>query len=119
PEDDGQEPDDNDEDPADDGQDPVDEPGSGEEPVDEPVDEPGSRNSRPVFRTTSAPQVDLAVTKMVDNAEAGEGEQVVFTVTVTNLGPGSASDVIVSDVLPEGLEYLSHEASQGEYDPIS
>ncbi|MEW5800648.1 MAG: hypothetical protein AB1847_00955 [bacterium] len=44
------------------------------------------------------------------------GEQVVFTITVTNNGPCNASEIQVKDVLPSGLHYL-HDNSG--YDPAT
>ncbi len=47
--------------------------------------------------------VDLGVAKSVDPAAAAPGEPVVFTVTVTNHGPGGASGATLSDPVPVGL----------------
>src|SRR5690606_16489955 len=63
--------------------------------------------------------VDLAVTKVVDDPTPEEGQIVTFTITVRNEGPDDAEDVVLADLLPEGLEYVSHSASQGSYDPAS
>ena len=50
--------------------------------------------------TTTAPQADLATTKSAGAAVAGG--QVTYTVTTTNNGPSSASDVVLADALPAG-----------------
>src|SRR5690606_14523453 len=73
----------------------------------------------PPGRTTRTPRVDLAVTKAVDDPTPGEGQQVIFTITVTNEGPDDASNVVYRDLIPAGLTYVSHDASQGTYDPVS
>lgn len=49
---------------------------------------------------------DLELSKTVDNAEPGPGEVVTFTLTLTNQGPLAATDVVVTDVLPEGLTFV-------------
>lgn len=72
-------------------------------------------DSATVRRTTAEPELDLAVSKTVDNRTPLEGEQVTFTVTVTNLGPEEAQEVRVRDVLPAGLTYADHSTSQGTY----
>src|SRR5262249_26698434 len=43
------------------------------------------------------------------------GEQVTFTVTATNAGPSPATGVVVTDVLPPGLSFVSATPSQGSY----
>ena len=60
-------------------------------------------------------QADLAVTKTVSNATPNVGDMITFTVTVTNNGPNSATDVQVNDLLPAGLVYVANTASQGNY----
>ena len=60
---------------------------------------------------------DLRVAKTVDTARPASGDVVTYTVVVTNDGPADATNVRVQDDLPEGLEYRSATASQGDYDP--
>ncbi|MBI5546631.1 MAG: DUF11 domain-containing protein [Deltaproteobacteria bacterium] len=59
---------------------------------------------------------DLAVTKSVDLPTVTVGQEVVFTVTVANTGADDADDILLSDVLPAGLTYVSDEGA-GSYDP--
>lgn len=63
-------------------------------------------------------QTDLAITKGVSPANPSVGQNVTFTVTVTNNGPGAATGVVVSDPLPNGLTYVSDNGG-GAYDPNS
>ncbi len=65
--------------------------------------------------TLQAQQIDLSVTKAVDNANPNRGENVTFTVTVNNAGPTTATGVIVRDALPTGLTFVSTTPSQGSY----
>ena len=53
---------------------------------------------------------DLRVTKTVDNAAPAEGEEIVFTIQVTNQGPNTATNVRLTDLLPDGLTYVSDDA---------
>jgi uncharacterized repeat protein (TIGR01451 family) len=46
----------------------------------------------------------------VGNGPLAIGSQAKFTITVTNLGPGSAKDVVVTDVLPAGLAWTEQSA---------
>ena len=58
---------------------------------------------------------DLAVTKIVDNATPNEGDTVTYTVTIDNLGPDAATGVVLTDLLPGGVTYVSDTPSQGTY----
>jgi uncharacterized repeat protein (TIGR01451 family) len=64
------------------------------------------------FLFVTPPSVaDLSLTKSVDNATPTAGNNVVFTITVTNGGPASATGVVVKDKLPSGFTYVSDDAS--------
>ncbi len=60
--------------------------------------------------------VDLAIAKTVDIANPVVGTNVVFTLAVSNNGPGNASGVLVDDPLPSGYVFVGYTASQGTYD---
>lgn len=68
---------------------------------------------------SSTPQgnADLKLTKTASNQNPSDGDQVTYTITVTNNGPANATGVKVTDILPAGLTYVSSNASQGAYDP--
>src|SRR5262249_28037786 len=75
-------------------------------PLDEPV----------TVTTASPPQADLSPTKTGDNSSPSVSDTITFTITLTNHGPNTATDVIVSDPLPAGLLFVSATASQGSFD---
>ncbi|HUH46886.1 MAG TPA: gliding motility-associated C-terminal domain-containing protein, partial [Arenibacter sp.] len=67
------------------------------------------------------PEMDLGLEKMVDHANVSVGDQVVFTVTLTNHSPIIATNVRVNELIDPnitGFEYVSHEASLGTYDLV-
>lgn len=64
-------------------------------------------------------QVDLSLTKIVDNENPQNGDNITFTVTASNAGPANATGVIVTDFMPGGVTYVSHQASRGTYFPIN
>jgi uncharacterized repeat protein (TIGR01451 family) len=53
------------------------------------------------------PEVNLAISKTVDNSTPVEAGQVVYTLTVTNNGPDTATNVTVTDTLPAGVTFVS------------
>ncbi len=55
----------------------------------------------------SVDYADLALTKTVDNPSPNVGDNIIFIVTATNSGPSHATGVIVNDLLPAGLTYVS------------
>ena len=66
-------------------------------------------------RPVTIQRADISVTKVVDNATANVGENVTFTVSVSNAGPDAASSLVVNDLLPSGFTLVSSNASTGSY----
>ena len=61
----------------------------------------------------SANSADVAITKSASPNPALQGTTITYTLTVTNNGPFSATNVTVSDPLPSAVTYLSSSTSQG------
>lgn len=59
---------------------------------------------------------DVRIEKTVNKSNPTCGENVVFTIKVTNDGPDKAKGIEVTDLLPQGLVYISNTTSQGSYD---
>jgi uncharacterized repeat protein (TIGR01451 family) len=55
--------------------------------------------------TTVSQQADLAVSKVDSPDPIAAGQQLTYTVTVTNTGPSDASGVTVTDPLPTGVTF--------------
>lgn len=53
------------------------------------------------------PSADLTISKAVDNPTPDYGDTIQFTVTVFNAGPDDAQNVLVTDVWPSGLIFVS------------
>jgi uncharacterized repeat protein (TIGR01451 family) len=65
---------------------------------------------------TETPQrADLALTMSLDDSSPSLGDIITFVVTTTNRGPDAATGVEVTDLLPDGLRFVSSMASQGGY----
>jgi uncharacterized repeat protein (TIGR01451 family) len=59
---------------------------------------------------------DLAVSETVSNPAPNVGDQVTFTVTLSDNGPNTATGVQVTDLLPAGVSLVATNTSQGSYD---
>jgi uncharacterized repeat protein (TIGR01451 family) len=64
-------------------------------------------------------EADLNLTKTVTPSQVFVGQNVQFTMIINNLGPDTATNVVVSDPLPPGLVFVSDTGSQGTYSPQS
>ncbi len=65
------------------------------------------------------PVLDLAISKTVDNLNPNIEDPVTFTILVENLESATAIDVEVIENLPSGYDYVSHNASLGNFDPVT
>lgn len=62
----------------------------------------------------NANSADMAITKAATPSPlVSDGDTLTYTLTVTNNGPASATDVTVTDPLPDNVTYLSSSSSQG------
>jgi len=76
-------------------------------------DDPNAANNSDTETTTvELDPADLSVTKE-DEGPLLPGADIVYTITVRNDGPGDATDVQVTDDIPEGTTFVSADASQG------
>lgn len=73
-----------------------------------------SNGSRPTqiasFKFLSCDETDLAISKSADPDPGTAGDQLFYNITVDNLGPNLATDVVVSDTLPDGVTYVTDTA---------
>lgn len=62
--------------------------------------------------------IDLSLDMSVDNDMPIVGEQIVFTIDLTNNGPDTASNVVVTSLLPSGFTYVSDDGGL-TYDEVT
>lgn len=60
--------------------------------------------------------VDIEVVKTVFPEEVALGDQVEFTITITNIGTTLATIIEISELLPSGYSFESYVVSSGVYD---
>ncbi len=77
---------------------------SGNPPTGDPVKDDDDAD----IHVTGGPEdVDLVVEKSSDVPVASPGDVVTYTINVRNAGPGDALNVVVTDVLPAGTQFVS------------
>ena len=62
---------------------------------------------------------DLSVIKLINNSNPNYNDLIKWTIIVSNNGPNMATGVIVDDLLPKSVEYISSYLSKGFYNPVN
>ena len=62
---------------------------------------------------------DLSVIKLINNSNPNYNDLIKWTIIVSNNGPNMANGVIVDDLLPKSVEYISSYLSKGFYNPVN
>jgi uncharacterized repeat protein (TIGR01451 family) len=71
------------------------------------VNDPNLGNNSSPATTTVTPQADLAIAKS-GPASVAPGQLITYTINVSNLGPSTAASVVVNDLTPPGLVFVSN-----------
>ena len=77
------------------------------------TEDPDLSNNRAENGTVVPPEADVQVIKRVSNFTPNKYDNVNWTITVYNVGPNVAKNVVVTDVLPNGLRYVSNAPPTG------
>lgn len=72
-----------------------------------------------VIENNTNTDVDIEVLKNVIPTNSSIGEQVVFTITTTNIGTTEATNIVLHENLPESYNYISSNTSSGLYDNMT
>ncbi|QHL88609.1 DUF11 domain-containing protein [Nibribacter ruber] len=62
---------------------------------------------------------DIQVTNTVAAGPYYVGKNITYTISARNLGPNASSGVVISDVLPAGMSFVSANPTVGTYDPTT
>jgi uncharacterized repeat protein (TIGR01451 family) len=66
---------------------------------------PASGSEQAPVKNLTLPSIDLAVAVSTGLEDIAVGEDLTYTVTVTNQGPVDATGLLVEQILPEGLNF--------------
>ncbi len=81
------------------------------------TDESKGPVTSPIHLTFSDdPEADLSLTKTASDLSPDFGDDITFTVSLTNDGPDAATGVVVEDLLSSGFAFVSAMPSIGMYD---
>lgn len=58
---------------------------------------------------------DLMIAKTVNNLHPFIGEEIVFTITVSNTGADNFSNIVVNEVIQSGFSFIGYQATNGTY----
>lgn len=75
--------------------------------VSDAIADANASNNTDSVTTNVGPQANLAITK-VGPASVNAGQDIVYTITVTNAGPTAATGTVVSDPSPVGVAFISN-----------
>lgn len=75
-----------------------------------------SQNCRLTFDVVPVgPTANLQLQKTVNDSTPNVGDEVTFTITLTNAGPDQATGVTIEDILPTGVTFVSANPSVGDF----
>jgi len=81
--------------------------------------DPNASDNAAVVALNGPATADIRMSQQVTNPTPPVGTNVTFGVSATNSGPAAVTGLVVTDVLPAGLTFVSATPSQGTYIPAT
>lgn len=78
-----------------------------------------STNSNIITVTTLPPEADLALASSVDKPNPLNLEVLTYNFTITNNGPDSSKNVVLSASIPRGFKYGTSSTTKSSYNPVT
>ncbi|MCF0226087.1 MAG: DUF11 domain-containing protein, partial [Methanobrevibacter sp.] len=66
---------------------------------------------------TVLPQADVKINKIKEESDFNYKDYVMWNLTIKNNGPNKATDIIIQDLIPEGLIFIK--SNYGQYNPTT
>ncbi|MEX6690591.1 NosD domain-containing protein [Danxiaibacter flavus] len=60
-------------------------------------------------------EADLEITKTANRTQVGVGDQIIFTISIFNRGPATATNIQVRDIIPSAVSLTNVKVSAGTY----
>ncbi len=76
-------------------------------------------NNTATAQVAVEPRFDLRVTKTDGLTTVATGQQISYTIVVDNIGPSAATNVVVTDVLPSYLEFISATSNSASFGTVN
>lgn len=64
-------------------------------------------------------EADLEITKTANRTQVGVGDQIIFTISLFNRGPATATNIQVRDIIPAAVSLTNVKVSAGTYSAAS
>jgi uncharacterized repeat protein (TIGR01451 family) len=69
------------------------------------------QNNTSILQTAVTDSADLKVQISADKTKVAIGDMLVYSITVTNLGPSTAFSITMQDILPQGVDFIASSGS--------
>ena len=74
----------------------------------------GGTGNTATYALTVDPRIDLSLDKQVSNDVPNVSDTITFTLVVANAGPSPATNIVVTDVIPDGYTYVGSSIVGGD-----
>ena len=80
------------------------------------VANPSNCDTAFIYLTIENPKIDILVEKTSNDVVIWEGDEFDYQITVRNIGSSNATDVLIEDLLPVGVSFISQEIQEVDFE---